>query len=116
MTEPARKGYSADDVMSSSQAISIAGGCVFAFAVFHLLPGMPHRDSLFRIAGWLVTSGWLLQQWENSERVSGIRRRLTETLKIPRGYNLTSLLLVVLFLSAMPFILALGVICRILLN
>jgi hypothetical protein len=67
--------------MSASQAISVAGGFVFAFAVFHLLPGMPHKGSLFKIAGWLITSGWLLQQWESSGRSCGMRRKLVLLLR-----------------------------------
>ncbi len=55
---------SVDRRIRLSKVLMWVGWAAFAMAVLFLLPGVPHKNSLFRIAGCFILVGWALQRRE----------------------------------------------------
>jgi hypothetical protein len=53
--------------MRASSLLSVAGYVVFYLSLLSLLPGATPNGSFFRVAGWLITGGWILQRWEANQ-------------------------------------------------
>jgi hypothetical protein len=50
--------------INASTLLSFTGGVVFYLGLLCLLPGATPNSAFFKVAGWLVTAGWLLQRRE----------------------------------------------------